>query len=100
VKNQTEDKTVIKKQEGMVFYKTAEVAKRLHVSLDTVVRWIREKRLNAVRTAGGHYRISEEDIENYLKIPYIETVYIRRKTGREDVPRREKKEEDEDGWFV
>ena len=36
---------------------TGEIARRLGVSLPTVKKWIREGRLEAFRTPGGHHRI-------------------------------------------
>lgn len=36
---------------------TGEIARRCGVSLPTVKKWIREGRLQAFRTPGGHYRV-------------------------------------------
>lgn len=49
------------------FYTTSEAASRLQVSSTTVFRAITNKVLKAVTTPGGHYRISEEEVENFLK---------------------------------
>jgi excisionase family DNA binding protein len=38
---------------------TGEVARRFGVSLPTVKKWIREGRLRAFRTPGGHHRVHE-----------------------------------------
>lgn len=43
-----------------------EVAQKLKVSAQTVKIWIREHKLSATITPKG-YRISEEQLQNYLK---------------------------------
>ena len=45
---------------------TGKVARRLSVTSDTVLKWIKSGRLPAVRTAGGHYRISESDLDGLI----------------------------------
>ena len=42
-----------------------EVADRLRVSTDSVYRWVRQKRLNAVFTPGGQIRIPAEELEKF-----------------------------------
>jgi excisionase family DNA binding protein len=50
-------------QPGRVQYlTTGEAAHRLGVSINAVKTWIREERLPALRTPGGHFRISEKDL--------------------------------------
>ncbi len=51
----------------MQFLTTGEVADAFQVSIPTVKRWIREGHLAAFRTAGGHYRITEEEFERYRR---------------------------------
>lgn len=46
--------------------RTSEVAERLGVDQGTVNRYIREGRLHAQETAGGHYRVAEADLSAYL----------------------------------
>ncbi|MBI5286972.1 MAG: response regulator [Deltaproteobacteria bacterium] len=46
---------------------TGEVAKNLHVTVNTVKRWISEGRLEAFTTPGGHFRIMEEDFKRFLE---------------------------------
>jgi chromosome partitioning protein len=46
--------------------KTAEVAERLGVDTGTVARYIREGVLPATATVGGHYRVSEADLEAFI----------------------------------
>jgi chromosome partitioning protein len=46
--------------------KTAEAAARLGVDTGTVARYIREGVLPATATAGGHYRVSEADLEAFI----------------------------------
>ena len=49
------------------FYTTDQVAKFCNVSRGSVVRWIREGKLKAAVTMGGHHRIFDEDIVELLK---------------------------------
>lgn len=56
----------------MRFMTTGQVAKALQVSIPTVKRWIREGHLQAFQTAGGHFRITDEEFGRFraaLKIP-------------------------------
>ena len=46
--------------------KTAEAAQRLGVDTGTVSRYIREGMLPATSTAGGHYRVSEADLDAFI----------------------------------
>jgi chromosome partitioning protein len=46
--------------------KPSEVAERLGVDSGTVGRYIREKRLPAIYTAGGHHRVYEMDVDAFL----------------------------------
>jgi excisionase family DNA binding protein len=42
---------------------TGQAARLCSVQRDTVLKWIKRGRLPAIRTAGGHYRISRLDLE-------------------------------------
>lgn len=46
---------------------TGQVARRLGVTPDTVLKWIKSGLLQAVRTAGGHYRIAEDDVDTLAR---------------------------------
>lgn len=46
--------------------RTSEVAERLGVDQGTVNRYIREGKILAQETAGGHYRVTEADLSLYL----------------------------------
>ncbi len=46
--------------------KTAEAAQKLGVDTGTVARYIREGLLPATATVGGHYRVSEADLEAFI----------------------------------
>ena len=41
---------------------TGKAARFCSVKPDTVLKWIKKGRLPAARTAGGHYRIEEQDL--------------------------------------
>jgi excisionase family DNA binding protein len=49
----------------MRFLTTGEIASLLQVTIPTVKRWIRDGHLSAFRTAGGHYRVSEEELARF-----------------------------------
>jgi len=46
---------------------TGEVAARCHVSKESVVKWIKEGKLRAYRTPGGHYRVLKTALKEFLK---------------------------------
>ncbi len=48
------------------FYSTGEVAKIFSCSRVTVFHWIHSGKINAIRTIGGHYRISKKDVERFI----------------------------------
>ena len=50
----------------MNYLSTGQASKSLSVTPDTILKWIKQGRISALRTAGGHYRISEEDINGLL----------------------------------
>ena len=45
---------------------TGKAARRLSVTPDAVLKWIKSGRLPAVRTAGGHYRVAESDLDGLM----------------------------------
>ena len=45
---------------------TGQAAKLCAVTPDTVLKWIKKGRLEATRTAGGHYRVALPDLEPFL----------------------------------
>lgn len=50
----------------MIYLSTGQASKALAVTPDTVLKWIKQGKLSAVRTAGGHYRIPESVVVNFL----------------------------------
>jgi len=44
------------------YYRSNEAAKHLGVHVETVRRWIREGKLEVIRTCGGHSRIHRDTI--------------------------------------
>jgi excisionase family DNA binding protein len=67
----------------MRFMTTGDVAAACQVTIPTVKRWIREGYLKAFQTAGGHYRITEEELERFLAAQNIPVV----PPARQDLPR-------------
>lgn len=54
-------------------YTTVDVAKLCKVSLRTVIRWVDEGKLPSFRTPGGHRRVRENDLMQFMdryKIPF------------------------------
>jgi excisionase family DNA binding protein len=49
----------------MRFLTTGEIASALQVTIPTVKRWIRDGHLAAFRTAGGHYRVTDEEMARF-----------------------------------
>jgi len=47
------------------YYTTQQIAKMLGVSVPTVVNWVKQARLEAHKTPGGHRRISQEALEAF-----------------------------------
>lgn len=57
-------------------YTTMDLARVCRVSLRTVIRWVDDGRLPSFRTPGGHRRVREEDLKQFLEryhIPVAET---------------------------
>ena len=50
----------------MRFLTTGQIASTCQVTIPTVKRWIAEGHLSAFRTAGGHYRVTEEEFKRFL----------------------------------
>lgn len=49
----------------MRFLTTGEIAASCQVSIPTVKRWIREGYLTAFQTAGGHFRVTDEEFRRF-----------------------------------
>lgn len=64
---------------------TGQAAIRCSVSPDTVLKWIRAGILPARRTAGGHHRIDERDLERFLDQPDASTKEAPRPTPKRQV---------------
>lgn len=57
----------------MVYKTTGETAKMLGVGLNTVKRWINNGDLRAVQTPGGHWRVPEENLQQFMQARGIPT---------------------------
>ncbi len=49
----------------MRFLTTGEIAAACQVTIPTVKRWIREGHLTAFQTAGGHFRVTDEEFRRF-----------------------------------
>jgi excisionase family DNA binding protein len=45
---------------------TGQAAKLCSVTPDTILKWIKNKKIEAVKTAGGHYRITKEKLKPFM----------------------------------
>ena len=50
------------------YYTTQQIAKMLGVSIPTVVNWVKQGRLDAHKTPGGHRRIGQEALERFAAV--------------------------------
>ena len=48
------------------YYTTTEAARKLAVSADTVLKWVKAGKIDSYRTPGGHARIPKEAVETLL----------------------------------
>jgi excisionase family DNA binding protein len=55
----------------MRFMTTGAVAAACQVSIPTVKRWIREGHLTAFQTAGGHFRVTEQEFDRFRLVRHI-----------------------------
>jgi excisionase family DNA binding protein len=49
-----------------VLVSTGQAAKLCSVTPDTILKWIKRNKINAVQTAGGHYRIDKQGIKPFI----------------------------------
>ena len=71
--------------EGLL--KPREAAVELHISFPTIKQWIYRKKIRSIRTAGGHHRIPQSEVDRLLfrtraKTQPERTLLIRRLSGR------------------
>lgn len=52
------------KDEGLL--KPREAAVELHISFPTIKQWIYKKKIRSIRTAGGHHRIPQSEVDRLL----------------------------------
>jgi excisionase family DNA binding protein len=60
----------------MRFLTTGQIAAACQVTIPTVKRWIREGHLTAFQTAGGHFRVTEDEFRRFqdaLRMPVEQT---------------------------
>jgi len=67
----------------MRFMTTGAVATACQVTIPTVKRWIRVGHLAAFQTAGGHYRVTEEELDRFRSAQHIPSDG----PGREELPK-------------
>ena len=74
-----------RKTEGLL--KLRDAALQLGISFPTIKQWIYKKKIRSVRTAGGHHRIPESEVDRLLfrtrgKTEKERKLVIRRVSGR------------------
>ena len=45
---------------------TGQAARLCSVTPDTILKWIKKNKLDAVKTAGGHYRVFKDELKPYM----------------------------------
>jgi excisionase family DNA binding protein len=88
----------IEKDEKEV-YGTAEIAKKLGVCSDTVLRWIKSGKLKARMMSGGYYRVLSDDLQEFINLPARTNLPRGVVSNRIKRIEKNKKEEDDDDWF-
>ena len=69
------------------FLKPREAALELRISFPTIKQWIYKRKIRSIRTAGGHHRIPQSEVDRLLfrtraKTAPERTLTIRRLSGR------------------
>jgi molybdopterin-binding protein len=62
-------------------YMPREAAKILGISYPTIKQWIYQGKLRTVKTAGGHHRIPEKEIDRFLSHTFNRREIKERRTG-------------------
>ena len=55
---------------------------RLGISYPTIKQWIYKRKLRTVKTSGGHHRIPEAELDQYLSLPNAKPISQRRRNFR------------------
>jgi len=48
------------------FLTTTQVAKRCNVSRFTVLKWVNQGRIKAIKLLSGHYRLPESEVKSFV----------------------------------
>ena len=59
-----------------------EAATRLGISYPTIKQWIYKQKIRTVKTSGGHHRIAESELDQFLYATKSKPVEARRKSYR------------------
>jgi len=51
---------------GKYFLTTTQVARRCNVSRFTVLKWVKQGRIKAIKLLSGHYRIPESEVKSFV----------------------------------
>ncbi len=54
------------------FLTTTQVAKRCNISRFTVLKWVKQGRIKAIKLLSGHYRIPESEVKSFMS--FIKTL--------------------------
>lgn len=57
-------------------------ALRLGISYPTIKQWIYKRKLRTIKTSGGHHRIPEAELDQYLNLPSARSIPQRRQNFR------------------
>src|SRR5215471_73575 len=80
-------KLQLTRPQGEDLLKPREAAVELRISFPTIKQWIYKKKIGSIRTAGGHHRIPQSEIDRLLfrtraKTAPERTLIMRRLSGR------------------
>jgi molybdopterin-binding protein len=83
----TKTKSPKRKASGEELLKPREAALELRISFPTIKQWIYRKKIRSIRTAGGHHRIPQSEVDRLLfrtraKTSPERTLVMRRVSGR------------------
>ena len=62
--------------------KPKDAALRLGVSYPTIKQWIYQRKIHTVKTSGGHHRIPESELDQFLHKAGAKPIAVRRKNYR------------------
>jgi molybdopterin-binding protein len=87
IRSQMQTNRKLQSSQSEELLKPRDAAVELHVSFPTIKQWIYKKKIRSVRTAGGHHRIPQSEVDRLLfrtraKTAPERSLVMRRLSGR------------------